>query len=120
MWFCFHGDATLCRLIRRAADEKSVQVEEALDRWGQKSLDPDQRLLRKVGRQIRQDHQLRTPTDHTTAVSTRSSGWMVEKYGRKPSQVKEALAKFSDDPGEAGNDPIYGKGRINVARALGL
>ncbi|HEV2149659.1 MAG TPA: S8 family serine peptidase [Longimicrobiaceae bacterium] len=45
---------------------------------------------------------------------------MVERYGRKPSEVKEALAKFSDDLGPLGNDPVYGKGRINVAKALGL
>lgn len=45
---------------------------------------------------------------------------LVERYGRKPGQIKEALTKYSDDLGEAGNDPIYGKGRINVARALGL
>lgn len=41
-------------------------------------------------------------------------------YGRKPGQIREALAKFSDDLGETGNDPVYGKGRINVAKALGL
>lgn len=45
---------------------------------------------------------------------------MVERYGRKPAQVKEALAKFADDLGPTGQDPVYGKGRINVAKALGL
>ena len=45
---------------------------------------------------------------------------MVEEYGRKPSEVKEALGKFADDLGPAGQDPVYGKGRINVAQALGL
>lgn len=45
---------------------------------------------------------------------------MVERYGRNPSAVAEAVAKFSDDLGETGRDPKYGKGRINVARALGL
>ena len=45
---------------------------------------------------------------------------LVERYGRKPGQIREALAKFSDDLGPAGNDPVYGKGRINVATALGL
>lgn len=45
---------------------------------------------------------------------------LVERYGRKPGQVKEALAKYADDLGEPGQDPIYGKGRINVAKALGL
>ena len=45
---------------------------------------------------------------------------MVEKYGKNPSAVTEALTKFSDDLGPLGNDPVYGKGRINVAKALGL
>ena len=45
---------------------------------------------------------------------------MVEQYGRKPGQIREALGKYADDLGPAGNDPVYGKGRINVARALGL
>ena len=44
----------------------------------------------------------------------------VEKYGRSPDKIAEAIAQFSDDLGEPGNDPIYGKGRINVAKALGL
>jgi subtilisin family serine protease len=45
---------------------------------------------------------------------------MVEKHGKNPDRVSEAVAKFSDDLGEPGHDPFYGKGRINVARALGL
>lgn len=45
---------------------------------------------------------------------------MVQKHGKNPSAVSEAIAKFSDDLGEPGMDPIYGKGRINVARSLGL
>jgi lantibiotic leader peptide-processing serine protease len=45
---------------------------------------------------------------------------MVERHGRNPDKVAEAIQKFADDLGEPGNDPIYGKGRINVARALGL
>lgn len=45
---------------------------------------------------------------------------LVERHGKNSSAVREALQKFSDDLGEAGKDPIYGKGRINVAKALGL
>lgn len=45
---------------------------------------------------------------------------LVEKHGRNPSTIAETLRKFSDDLGPAGNDPVYGKGRINVAKALGL
>lgn len=45
---------------------------------------------------------------------------MVERYGRKPGQIREALYKYADDLGEPGNDPIYGKGRINVANFFGF
>jgi subtilisin family serine protease len=45
---------------------------------------------------------------------------MVEKHGKNPGRVKNALHQLSDDLGELGTDPIYGKGRINVAKALGL
>jgi subtilisin family serine protease len=37
-----------------------------------------------------------------------------------PSAIKDAIVISSDDLGAAGTDPFYGKGRINVARALGL
>lgn len=45
---------------------------------------------------------------------------LVEKYGRNPGAIRSAMARSSDDLGEPGNDPVYGQGRINVARALGL
>ena len=45
---------------------------------------------------------------------------LVQKHGKNSSAIREALQKFSDDLGEPGNDPVYGKGRINVVRALGL
>jgi subtilisin family serine protease len=45
---------------------------------------------------------------------------LVEKYGRNPGAIRAALVRSSDDLGQPGNDPIYGQGRINVARALGL
>lgn len=45
---------------------------------------------------------------------------MVEKHGKNPGRVKNALHQSADDLGESGTDPIYGKGRINVAKALGL
>ena len=35
-------------------------------------------------------------------------------------QVKAAIENSADDFGKPGVDPLYGKGRINVARALGL
>lgn len=46
---------------------------------------------------------------------------IVEKIGRnKPAQVKAILEQSADDLGQPGTDPAYGKGRINVPRALGL
>jgi subtilisin family serine protease len=37
-----------------------------------------------------------------------------------PSATKDAIVNSSDDLGQLGTDPFYGKGRINVAKALGL
>jgi subtilisin family serine protease len=44
---------------------------------------------------------------------------MVEDYGRRPGRVKSAIQKSADDLGQPGVDPWYGKGRINVATAVG-
>jgi lantibiotic leader peptide-processing serine protease len=45
---------------------------------------------------------------------------VVEDVGRSPAQVRVRLEQTADDLGQPGTDPYYGKGRINVARALGL
>lgn len=46
---------------------------------------------------------------------------IVEQIGRnKPAQVKAILEQSADDLGQPGTDAAYGKGRINVPRALGL
>ncbi|HXE56665.1 MAG TPA: S8 family serine peptidase [Gemmatimonadales bacterium] len=45
---------------------------------------------------------------------------LVEDLGRRPGQIRAALQQSADDLGEPGTDPFYGKGRINVAAALGL
>src|SRR5690606_5387096 len=37
-----------------------------------------------------------------------------------PAALRAALEKSADDLGQSGTDPAYGKGRINVARAVGL
>jgi subtilisin family serine protease len=36
-----------------------------------------------------------------------------------PSQIAARLSQTADDLGQPGNDPAYGKGRINAARAVG-
>lgn len=46
---------------------------------------------------------------------------IVEDVGHgKPSQVKTRLQQSADDLGQRGKDPLYGHGRINVPKALGL
>ena len=46
---------------------------------------------------------------------------IVGQIGKdKPAQVKAILQQSADDLGQPGTDPAYGKGRINVPRALGL
>jgi hypothetical protein len=37
-----------------------------------------------------------------------------------PAQLRAAIMQSADDMGKPGNDPYYGHGRINVARALGI
>ncbi len=41
-------------------------------------------------------------------------------FGGNPAQLRAALQQSADDLGQPGNDPFYGSGRINAARALGL
>ncbi|HEX8276859.1 MAG TPA: S8 family serine peptidase [Longimicrobiaceae bacterium] len=54
---------------------------------------------------------------HAAAVAA----LLVEKIGkRQPGLVRQRLQQSADDLGKRGADPIYGKGRINVVRALGL
>lgn len=45
---------------------------------------------------------------------------IAEDVGRNPAQIRAKLQQSADDLGEAGTDPAYGKGRINVARAAGV
>ena len=45
---------------------------------------------------------------------------LVEDYGRNPARIETRMQQTADDLGQPGTDPAYGKGRINVARALGL
>jgi subtilisin family serine protease len=46
---------------------------------------------------------------------------LVGKHGRmKPSQLRSYLERGADDLGQRGNDPYYGRGRVNAIKALGL
>lgn len=46
---------------------------------------------------------------------------LVAEHGHgNPSQIKHLIEQSADDLGQPGTDPQYGRGRINVAKALGL
>ncbi|CAB9496281.1 peptidase S8 and S53, subtilisin, kexin, sedolisin [Seminavis robusta] len=45
---------------------------------------------------------------------------IVEDVGQNPRRVKAIIQNSADDLGDNGNDPYFGKGRMNVAAALGL
>lgn len=46
---------------------------------------------------------------------------LVETLGHaRPAQVKAAILNSADDRGKPGVDPFYGRGRVNVAAALGI
>lgn len=47
-------------------------------------------------------------------------GSLLVAEGYKSSQVITKMQQSADDLGQRGTDPYYGKGRINVANALGL
>jgi subtilisin family serine protease len=54
---------------------------------------------------------------HAAAVAA----LLVERVGkRQPGLVRQRLQQSAEDLGKRGADPIYGKGRISVTRALGL
>lgn len=46
---------------------------------------------------------------------------LVAQLGHgKPAVIRARILQSADDLGEPGTDPYYGKGRINIARALGI
>jgi subtilisin family serine protease len=46
---------------------------------------------------------------------------LVSQLGRgKSAQIRAAIENSADDLGKPGVDPYYGRGRINLARALGI
>jgi subtilisin family serine protease len=44
---------------------------------------------------------------------------LVSIVGRNPALIKARIQQRADDLGAPGTDPFYGKGRLNVARAVG-
>lgn len=45
---------------------------------------------------------------------------LIAQHGRNPALIRQIIRETADDLGQAGTDPYFGRGRINVARALGL
>jgi subtilisin family serine protease len=45
---------------------------------------------------------------------------LVPALGRSPAAIDARLQQSGDDLGQPGTDPQYGKGRLNIARALGV
>jgi len=61
-----------------------------------------------------------TGTSQAAAHTTGLAALLVEQVGRDPNRVRNVLQQSAEDLGQQGTDPYYGKGRISVARALGL
>lgn len=61
-----------------------------------------------------------TGTSMATAHTTGTAALIAGIVGHNPSQIAARLQQTADDLGQPGNDPAYGKGRINVAHAAGL
>jgi subtilisin family serine protease len=45
---------------------------------------------------------------------------LVAEHGRNPALIRDIITSTADDLGQSGTDPFYGRGRVNVKRALGL
>ena len=62
-----------------------------------------------------------TGTSFGAAVTSGLAALLVSKLGKgQPDRIQAAIEQSADDLGDPGVDPYYGRGRINVARALGL
>ncbi|HEU4830490.1 MAG TPA: S8 family serine peptidase [Gemmatimonadales bacterium] len=49
-----------------------------------------------------------------------AAAMLVPQLGRSPAAIHARLQKSADDLGQSGTDAYYGKGRLNIARALGV
>src|SRR5712691_9179022 len=62
-----------------------------------------------------------TGTSFAAAATSGLAALLVSKLGHgHPDQIRAVIERSADDLGNPGTDPFYGKGRINVARALGV
>ena len=71
----------------------------------------------KAGRPIAQPFGTSLSAAHVSGLAA----LLVAQLGHgKPALIREKIIQSADDLGAPGTDPYYGKGRINIARALGL
>ncbi len=61
-----------------------------------------------------------TGTSMATPHVSGAAALLVEDLGRNPRRIRTTLERMADDLGQPGTDPYYGKGRLNVARAVGI
>ena len=62
-----------------------------------------------------------TGTSFGAAVTSGLAALLVSRMGHgRPDQIRAVIEKSADDLGKTGTDPYYGKGRINVARAMAM
>jgi subtilisin family serine protease len=62
-----------------------------------------------------------TGTSFGAAVTSGLAALLVSKMGKgQPDRIQAAIEHSADDLGDPGVDPYYGRGRINIARALGV
>lgn len=60
-------------------------------------------------------------TSFAAAHTSGLAALLVQQLGHgNPALVRSRILQSADDLGDLGTDPYYGRGRINVARALGL
>jgi subtilisin family serine protease len=52
--------------------------------------------------------------------ATATAALISEETGANPGLIRARLQQSADDLGAAGADPVYGKGRVNVRKAIGL
>ena len=58
-------------------------------------------------------------TSMSSAHVAGAAALLVQQLGRDPAAIKARLLQTADDLGQSGTDPLFGKGRLNVARAVG-
>jgi subtilisin family serine protease len=57
-------------------------------------------------------------TSMATPHVTGAAALLVDEMGRHPARIRNRLLQSADDLGRRGHDPIYGRGRLNLAEAL--